>query len=166
MEDTSGRCFEAVTTGRSGAEQPPASSESRAVRDAKNGDPAEKLLLPEATDTVQSEEGCEQQSSLEQSALKEWEQSSLAELELPSKGRGNQEVIGSNKQDVFEPDAPFSASSESTSPVTDENYSALLELRNSEGEEQTSQNPVLPENTASGRETGKEIFKVLDVRAS
>ncbi|XP_050763898.1 IQ and ubiquitin-like domain-containing protein [Gymnogyps californianus] len=55
------------------------------------------------------------------------------------------------------PDAPFSASSETASPVTNENYSTLLELRNSEWEEQTSQNSVLSENTASGTVTGSMI---------
>ncbi|KAM7127675.1 IQ motif and ubiquitin-like domain-containing protein isoform 2-T3 [Ciconia maguari] len=149
MEDTSGSCFEVVTMERSGAEQPSASSERRAVGEATNGDPAEKPLLSEATGAVQSEEGCEQQS-----ALKEQEQSSLAQWELPSEGLGNREVVRNNEQDVFEPDAPFSASSESTSPVTNENYSTLLELRNSEREEQMSQNSVLSENMASGTVTG------------
>ncbi|XP_076185980.1 IQ motif and ubiquitin-like domain-containing protein isoform X4 [Aptenodytes patagonicus] len=157
MEGTSDSCFEVVTMERSGAEQPSASSERRGVGEAKNGDPAEKPLLSEATGAVQSEEGCEQQASLEQSARKEQEQSSLAQWELPSKGLGNQEVIGNNEQDVFEPDAPFSASSESTSPVTNKNYSTLLELRNSEREEQTSQNSVLSESTASGTVTGSMI---------
>ncbi|XP_052646438.1 IQ and ubiquitin-like domain-containing protein isoform X4 [Harpia harpyja] len=157
MEDTSDSCFGVVTVEGSGAEQPSASSERRAVGEAKNADPAEKPLLSDATGTAQSEEGCEQQSSLEQSALKEQEQSSLARWQLPSEGLGNQEVIGTNEQDVFEPDAPFSASSESTSPVTNENYSTSLELRNSEREEQTSQNSVLSENTASGTVTGSMI---------
>ncbi|KAM9633983.1 IQ motif and ubiquitin-like domain-containing protein isoform 2-T4 [Morphnus guianensis] len=157
MEDTSDSCFGVVTVEGSGAEQPSASSERRAVGEAKNTDPAEKPLLSDATGTAQSEEGCEQQSSLEQSALKEQEQSSLAQWQLPSEGLGNQEVIGTNEQDVFEPDAPFSASSESTSPVTNENYSTSLELRNSEREEQTSQNSVLSENTASGTVTGSMI---------
>ncbi|XP_075349315.1 IQ motif and ubiquitin-like domain-containing protein isoform X2 [Mycteria americana] len=149
MEDTSGSCFEVVTMERSGAEQPSASSERRAVGEATNGDPAEKPLLSEATGAVQSEEGCEQQS-----ALKEQEQTSLAQWELPSEGLGNREVVRNNEQDVFEPDAPFSTSSESTSPVTNENYSTLLELRNSEREEQMSQNSVLSENMASGTVTG------------
>ncbi|XP_029872007.1 IQ and ubiquitin-like domain-containing protein isoform X3 [Aquila chrysaetos chrysaetos] len=157
MEDTSDSCFGVVTVEGSGAEQPSASSERRAVGEAKNVDPAEKPLLSEATGTAQSEEGCEQQSSLEQSALKEQEQSSLARWQLPSEGLGNQEVIGNNEQDVFEPDAPFSASSESTSPVTNENYFTSRELRNSEREEQTSKNSVLSENTASGTVTGSMI---------
>ncbi|CAN0081824.1 unnamed protein product [Bubo scandiacus] len=157
MEDTLDSCVEVVTTERSGAEQPPASSEGRAVGEAGNGDPTQKPLRSEATGTAQSEEGCGQQSPLEQSALKEQEQSSLAQWELPSEGLGNQEVIRKNEQDVFEPDAPFSASPESTSPVTNENYSTLPELRNSEREEQTSQNSVLSENTASGTVTGSMI---------
>uniref|UniRef100_A0A8C0F149 IQ motif and ubiquitin domain containing n=1 Tax=Bubo bubo TaxID=30461 RepID=A0A8C0F149_BUBBB len=157
MEDTLDSCVEVVTTERSGAEQPPASSEGRAVREAGNGDPTQKPLRSEATGTAQSEEGCGQQSPLEQSALKEQEQSSLAQWELPSEGLGNQEVIRKNEQDVFEPDAPFSASPESTSPVTNENYSTLPELRNSKREEQISQNSVLSENTASGTVTGSMI---------
>ncbi|XP_069658113.1 IQ motif and ubiquitin-like domain-containing protein isoform X3 [Haliaeetus albicilla] len=156
MEDTSDSCFGVVTEEGSGAEQPSASSE-RAVGEAKNADPAEKPLLSEATGTAQSEEGCEQQSSLEQSAVKEQEQSSLAQWQLPSEGVGNEEVIGNNEQDVFEPDAPFSASPESTSPVTNENYSTSLEFRNSEREEQTCQNSVLSENMASGTVTGSMI---------
>ncbi|KAM9292682.1 IQ motif and ubiquitin-like domain-containing protein [Morus bassanus] len=137
MEDTSSSCSEVVLMQRSGAEQPSASAERRAAGEAKNGHPAEKPLCSVATGTVQSEEGCE------------WE--------LPSEGLGNQEEIGNNEQDVFEPGAPFSASSESTSPVTNENYSTLLELRNSEREEQTSQNSVLSENAASGTVTGSMI---------
>lgn len=165
MDGTSDSCFEVVIMERSGAEQPSASSERRGVGEAKNGDPAEKPLLSEATGAVQSEEGCEQQASLEQSARKEQEQSSLAQWELPSEGLGNQEVIGNNEQDVFESDPPFSASSESTSPVTNKNYSTLLKLRNSEREEQTSQNSVLSESTASGRVTGKDAIKMLDIKA-
>ncbi|XP_064302372.1 IQ and ubiquitin-like domain-containing protein [Phalacrocorax carbo] len=157
MEDSSGGCSEVVMVERSGAEQPSASSGRRAAGEAKSGDPAEKPLRSEATGAVQSEEGCEQQASLEQSALKEQEQSSLAQWELPSKGLGNQEAIRNNEQDVFEPDALFSASSESTCPVTNEKYSTLVELRNSEREEQTSQNSVLPENAASGTVTGSMI---------
>lgn len=165
MEDTSDSCFGVVTVEGSGTEQPSASSERRAVGEAQNADPAEKPLLSEATGTAQPEEGSEQQSSLEQSALKEQEQSSLAQWQLPSEGVGNQEVIGNNEQDVFEPDAPFSASPESTSPVTNENYSTSLELRNSEREEQTSQNSVLSENMASGTVTGKEVTKMLHIKA-
>ncbi|XP_042648465.1 IQ and ubiquitin-like domain-containing protein isoform X1 [Tyto alba] len=69
----------------------------------------------------------------------------------------NQEVIRNSEQNVFEPDAPFSASPESTSPVINENYSTLLQLRNSEREEQTSQNSVLSENIGSGTVTGSMI---------
>ncbi|KAM6091243.1 LOW QUALITY PROTEIN: IQ motif and ubiquitin-like domain-containing protein [Theristicus caerulescens] len=137
---------------KSGAEQPSASSDRRAVGEAKHGDPAEKPLHAEAAGTVQPEEGCEQQA-----ALKEQEQSRLAQWELPSKGRGDQEVAGNNERDVFEPDAPFSTSFESTPPVTNENYFTLLELRHSEKEEQTSQNSVLSEHTASGTVTGRMI---------
>lgn len=164
MEGTSDSCFEVVKTERSGAEQPSAASQ-RAVGEAKNGDPAEKPLLSAVTSTVQSEEGCEQQPSLEQSALKEQEQPSSAQWELPSEGLGSQEMIGHNEQDVFEPDTPFSTSPQSTSPVTNENYSTLLELRNSEREEQTSQNSVQSEDMARGTVTGKEVIKMLDIKA-
>ncbi|XP_074451864.1 IQ motif and ubiquitin-like domain-containing protein isoform X3 [Larus michahellis] len=149
MEDTSDSCFEVVKMERSGAEQPSAPSQPRAVREAKGGDPAEKPLLSGATGTAQSEEGCEQQSALE-----EQEQPSLARWELPREGLATEEGIGNNEQDVFEPDAPLSTSPESTSPVTNENYSTLLELRNSEREEKISQNSVQSANTASGSVTG------------
>ncbi|KAM6384161.1 IQ motif and ubiquitin-like domain-containing protein isoform 5-T8 [Alca torda] len=151
MEDTPDSCFEVVKMERSGAEQPSAPSQPRAVGEAKDGDPAKKPLLSGATGTAQSEEGCEQQSALE-----EQEQPSLAQWELP-KGLATEEGIGNNKQDVFEPDAPFSTSPESTSPVTNENYSTLLELRNSEREEKISQNSVQSANTASGPVTGSMI---------
>lgn len=156
VEDSSDSCFEVIME-RSGAEQPSASLEGRTVGEARNGDPAEKPLPAEAVGSVQSEEGCEQQSSLEQAALKEQKQSSLAQWESPSGGLGNQQVTGNNEQGVFEPDAPFSASSESTPPVTNENYSTLLELRNPEREEQASQKSVLSENMASGTVIGKEV---------
>ncbi|XP_063179358.1 IQ and ubiquitin-like domain-containing protein isoform X2 [Chroicocephalus ridibundus] len=149
MEDTSDSCFEVVKMERSGAEQPSAPSQPRAVREAKGGDPAEKPLLSGATGTAQSEEGCEQQSALE-----EQEQPSLARWELPREGLATEEGIGNNEQDVSEPDAPLSTSPESTSPVTNENYSTLLELRNSEREEKISQNSVQSANTASGSVTG------------
>ncbi|KAM9246548.1 IQ motif and ubiquitin-like domain-containing protein [Leptosomus discolor] len=157
MEDTSDSCFEVIAMERSGIEQQSASTERQAVGEAKTGDAAEKPQLSEAAGTTQSEEGCEQLSSLEQSAPSEQEQTSSAQWELPSEGLGNQGVIRNNEQDVFQPDAPFSPSPESTSPVTNENYSTLLELRNSEREEQTSQNSALPENTASGTVTGSMI---------
>lgn len=160
MEDTSDSCFEVVKMERSGAEQPSAPSQPRAVREAKGGDPAEKPLLSGATGTAQSEEGCEQQSALE-----EQEQPSLARWELPREGLATEEGIGNNEQDVFEPDAPLSTSPESTSPVTNENYSTLLELRNSEREEKISQNSVQSANTASGSVTGKEVIKMLDIKA-
>lgn len=51
--------------------------------------------------------------------------------------------------------APVSTSPEITS-VTNEN-----EVRNSDREEQTSQNSVLPENTANETDTGKEVVKML-----
>lgn len=57
--------------------------------------------------------------------------------------------------------APVSTSPEITSPATNENYCTLSEIRNSEREEQTSQNSVLTENTANGTETGKEVVKML-----
>ncbi|KAM6302037.1 IQ motif and ubiquitin-like domain-containing protein [Podargus strigoides] len=140
-----------------GAEQPSAPSERRAVREAANEDPAEKPLLSEAAGTVQSEEGCEQQSSPEQSALNEQEQPSLAQSDQPEEGLCNQEVIGNNEPDVFEPDAPSSTSFEITTTVTNDIYSTLPEVGNSEREEQTSQNLVLSENTASGTVTGSMI---------
>ncbi|XP_009978772.1 PREDICTED: IQ and ubiquitin-like domain-containing protein, partial [Tauraco erythrolophus] len=154
MEDPSDSCLEVVEMERSGAEQPSAPSRGRAVGEAENRDPAEKPLPSEATDTMQSEE--QSVYSLEQSALKEQEESSSAEWELPSEGLGNQEVVGNNEWDVFEPYSPFSASSESTSPVTSDNCT-LFEVENSEREEQTSQNSVLSENTASGTVTGSVI---------
>ncbi|KAK2517028.1 Iqub [Columba livia] len=151
MEDTSDRCFHVVGTEGSGAEQPSASSE-RAGGEAKNGDPAEEPLLSGAAGTVQPEEDSEQQA-----ARKEQEQSSVTQQGRPGEGPGNPEVIGNNKQDVFEPGAPFRASSESTSPVTNENCSTLPEVRNSEREKETSQNSVLSENTASRAVTGSVI---------
>lgn len=159
MEDTSDRCFHVVGTEGSGAEQPSASSE-RAGREAKNGDPAEEPLLSGAAGTVQPEEDSEQQA-----ARKEQEQSSVTQQGRPGEGPGNPEVIGNNKQDVFEPGAPFRASFESTSPVTNENCSTLPEVRNSEREKETSQNSVLSENTASRAVTGKEVIKMVNIRA-
>ncbi|XP_048156369.1 IQ and ubiquitin-like domain-containing protein isoform X1 [Corvus hawaiiensis] len=53
--------------------------------------------------------------------------------------------------------APVSTSPEITSPVNNENYCTLSEIRNSEREEQTSQNSVLTENTANGTETASMI---------
>lgn len=164
VEDPSASCFEVIMEG-SGAEQPLTSSEGGAVGEAGNGDPAEKPLPSEAVGSVRSEEGREQQPSLEQAALKEQEQSGLAQWESPSEGLGNQQVTGNIEQGVFEPDAPFSASSESTPPVTAENYSTLLELRNPGREEQASQKSVLSENMASGTVTGKEVIKMLDIKA-
>ncbi|XP_064512210.1 IQ motif and ubiquitin-like domain-containing protein isoform X3 [Pseudopipra pipra] len=73
MEDASDSCFEVPPEG-SGAEQPPASSQGNAVREAENGDAAEKPLLPESSGPVQSEEGCDQMSPQEQSSLAQWEQ--------------------------------------------------------------------------------------------
>ncbi|XP_053909856.1 IQ and ubiquitin-like domain-containing protein isoform X2 [Cuculus canorus] len=157
MDDISDNCFEVVITERSGAKQPPASSQSRAIGEDENGDSAEKPPLSEVTGTAQSEEGCEQQSALEQSVLREQKQSGLAEWEKPGEELGNQEVTGKNKQDVFVPDASFSASSENTSPVTGENYSTSPEVRNSEREEQTSQNSVPSENIANGTVTGNTV---------
>ncbi|XP_009698666.1 PREDICTED: IQ and ubiquitin-like domain-containing protein, partial [Cariama cristata] len=144
MEDRSDSCFEVVTMERSDAEQPSASLRRRAVGESKDGDPAEKLLLSEDTGTVQPEEGCEQQSSLEQPSLAQWEQ--------PGEGLGDQEVIANNMPDVS--DAPFSAHSESASPVTNESYSTSPEVRSSGREERTSQNSVLSENTSSRTVTG------------
>nr|XP_010297716.1 PREDICTED: IQ and ubiquitin-like domain-containing protein [Balearica regulorum gibbericeps] len=149
MEDPWDSCFEVVVAERSGAEQPSASSERRAVGEAKSEDPAEKPLLPEATGTVQPEEGCRRPSSLEQSSPAQWE--------LPSEGLGSREVIRNNEQDVSEPDAPFRGSSESIFPVTNENYSALPEVRSSERKEQTCQTSVLSENSGSGTVTGSMI---------
>ncbi|XP_071659468.1 IQ motif and ubiquitin-like domain-containing protein [Patagioenas fasciata] len=151
MEDTSDKCFRVVGTEGSGAEHPSASSE-RAGGKAENGDLAEEPLLSGAAGTAQSEEDSEQQA-----AVKEQEQSSVAQQGRPGEGPGNPEVTGNNKQDVFEPDAPFRASFESTSPVTNENCSTLPKVRNSEREEETSQNSVLSENTASGAVTGSVI---------
>ncbi|XP_051651423.1 IQ and ubiquitin-like domain-containing protein isoform X2 [Manacus candei] len=80
MEDASDSCFEVPPEG-SGAEQPPASSQGNAVREAENGDAAEKPLLPESSGPVRSEEGCNQMPPQEQSILEEQEQSSLAQWE-------------------------------------------------------------------------------------
>ncbi|XP_009068156.1 PREDICTED: IQ and ubiquitin-like domain-containing protein [Acanthisitta chloris] len=146
MEDAQGSSAEVVRSEGSGAELPPASSQAGALGEAGNGHPAENL--PESAGTVQSEEGCQQQSSQEQSCLAPGEQ--------PEKGLGNQEPVESNNQDAFEPGAPFSASPESPS-VSSENYSASPEVRNSEKEEQSSQNSVLPENTTSGTVTESNI---------
>nr|XP_009933517.1 PREDICTED: IQ and ubiquitin-like domain-containing protein [Opisthocomus hoazin] len=145
MEGTLDSCFDAAITEGPGAERPSAPSERRAESRAL----AEEPLLSEGAGAVGSGQGYEQQSALERSALKEWEQSSSAQRELPSEGLGSQEVIRNNKQSASEADAPFSASFESTSPVTSEIYSTLPEVRNSEREEHTSQNSVLSENTAT-----------------
>jgi len=163
MEGTLDSCFDAAITEGPGAERPSAPSERRAVGGAESRALAEEPLLSEGAGAVGSGQGYEQQSALERSALKEWEQSSSAQRELPSEGLGSQEVIRNNKQSASEADAPFSASFESTSPVTSEIYSTLPEVRNSEREEHTSQNSVLSENTATV--TGKEVIKVLDIRA-
>ncbi|XP_028939978.1 IQ and ubiquitin-like domain-containing protein, partial [Antrostomus carolinensis] len=96
MEETSDSCFEVVTTERSGAEQPSASSQRRATGEAKNGEPAEQALLSDAAGPVQSGEGCEQQSSLEQSVWKEQEQSSLAQWERPTEGLEREEQPSQN----------------------------------------------------------------------
>lgn len=159
MEDTSDSCFQVVGTEESGAEQPSASS-GGASGEAENGDLAEEPLLSGAAGTAHSEEGSEQQA-----ALKEQEQPSVAQQGRPGEGPGNPEVIANSKRDAFEPDAPFGASFESTSPVANENYSTLPEVRNSEREEETSQNSVLSENTASGAVTGKEVIKMVNIRA-
>ncbi|XP_050180331.1 IQ and ubiquitin-like domain-containing protein isoform X2 [Myiozetetes cayanensis] len=82
MEDASDNCSEIPPEG-SGAEQPPASSQGKAVGEAENGDAAEKPLLPESSGIVQSEEGCEQMSPWERSVLEEQEQSSLEQWERP-----------------------------------------------------------------------------------
>lgn len=99
-EGTLKSCSEVVTAQGPGVEQPSASPPRRAVGEGKNGDKAEKPLLSEATGTAQSEKGCEKQSSLEQSVLKEQEQSSSAQWEQPGEGLGSQETIGNNQLDL------------------------------------------------------------------
>lgn len=68
MEDGSDG-FEIVTSGGSGAEQSPASSQGKAVGEAE--DPAEKPLLPEPAGTAQSKKGWNQQSPSQNSGLPE-----------------------------------------------------------------------------------------------
>ncbi|XP_068020343.1 IQ motif and ubiquitin-like domain-containing protein isoform X3 [Melanerpes formicivorus] len=158
MDDTSDSCLEAATAEKSGTEQTPASSE-RLVREAKNGHPEEKPLLSEATGTVQytgcREEDWKEQSSLEHSRM-EQKLPSSAQCESPCKGLGN-EVTRNNGHDALEPDASFSASSESMSLVTNDNDPTLLETRDSAREGQTSQHSVLSEDMANGRGTGSMI---------
>lgn len=165
MDYASDGCLEVATTEKSGAEQPSASSE-RPVSEAENGSPAEKLLLSEATGTLQcaecTGEGWEEQSSLEQSR-KEQKPPSLAQSESPCEGLNNG-VTRKNGQDVFESGAPFSELSESLSLVTSGNYPALLEIDSRRGK-QTSHNSILSEDVASGIVTGKEVTKKLDIKA-
>nr|XP_009685640.1 PREDICTED: IQ and ubiquitin-like domain-containing protein isoform X1 [Struthio camelus australis] len=154
MEDTWDSCSKADNTETSDTDQPAALPQIREFGGPKDADPAEKPLLSEkATGTMQSNEECEQQPD-----LGEQEQSSAAQWELPAEGLDSQEELIENiEQDEFEPDASSIISSDNASPVIIKKYTTLPELRISEKDQQTSQNLVLSEDTASATVTGSVI---------
>ncbi|XP_067171517.1 IQ motif and ubiquitin-like domain-containing protein [Apteryx mantelli] len=158
MEDTSDSCSKVDKTETSDTDQPAAFPQIKEFGDTNDVDPAEKPLLSEkATDTMQSNEKCEQQSALEQPDLEEQEQPSVVQWELPAEGLDNREELIENiEQDEFEPDASSITSSDNASPVI--KYTTLPKLRNLEKEQQTSQNLALSDDTASTTvtETGAE----------
>ncbi|XP_068788113.1 IQ motif and ubiquitin-like domain-containing protein isoform X3 [Struthio camelus] len=154
MEDTWDSCSKADNTETSDTDQPAALPQIREFGGPKDADPAEKPLLSEkATGTMQSNEDCEQQPD-----LGEQEQSSAAQWELPAEGLDSQEELIENiEQDEFEPNASSIISSDNASPVIIKKYTTLPELRISEKDQQTSQNLVLSEDTASATVTGSVI---------
>ncbi|XP_062457638.1 IQ and ubiquitin-like domain-containing protein isoform X2 [Rhea pennata] len=159
MEDMSDSCSKVDKTETSDTDQPTAFPQREEFADTNDVDPAEKSLLSEkATDTVQSNEECEQQSALEQPDLEEQERSSIVQRELPAEGLDNgEELIENIEQGEFETDALSITSSDNASPVIIKKYTALPELRNLEMEQQMSQNLVLTEDTASATVTGSVI---------
>ncbi|XP_054029756.1 IQ and ubiquitin-like domain-containing protein [Dryobates pubescens] len=79
-----------------------------------------------------------------------------AQCESPCEGLGNA-VTRNNGQDILEPDAAFSASSESMSLVSNDNDPTLLEINDSAREGQTSQNSVRSADMANGTRRGSMI---------
>ncbi|XP_025968845.2 IQ motif and ubiquitin-like domain-containing protein isoform X3 [Dromaius novaehollandiae] len=159
MEDTSDSGSKVDKTETSDTHQPAVFPQIKEFADANDVDPAEKPLLPEkATDTMQSNEECEQQSALEQPDVEEQEQSSIVEWKLPAEGLDNQEEpLESIERDEFEPDASSITSSDNAPPVIIKKYTTLPELGNLEKEKQRSQNLVLSEDTSSATVTGNVI---------